>query len=77
VADELDGLRETADLGPLVSALLRRGEAALERGAWTQASRDLDEAVRVAVLLAEPELIARARAGAALARRADGRPAPR
>jgi hypothetical protein len=71
--DQLDELRECGDLRGLGDALIRRGEVALERGAWSEAQRDLDEAAQVATLLRDPQLEARARRGVELARRADGR----
>jgi hypothetical protein len=71
--DELDHLREAADLRALAVALVQRGEAALERGDWPRAQRDLDEAAQVAAMLADGPLQERARRGAALAYRADGR----
>jgi hypothetical protein len=77
MTDELDELRERADLRALGDALLQRGEAAVERGAWADAQRDFDEAAHVAALLGDHELAARARRGAALACRADGRLATR
>lgn len=73
MADELDRFREAADLRALVDALLRRGEDALERGQWIDAQRDLDEATHVAALVGDETAAARARRGAALACRADGR----
>lgn len=72
--DELTALREAADLPALAHALLRRGDAAIERGAWREAQRDLDEAIEVAALAALPAVAARAKERAAFAYRADGQP---
>lgn len=72
--DEIEALREAGDLDALVDALVRRGEDALEQGAWPDAQRDLDEAAELAMLAALPELAARARHRAAIAYRADGQP---
>ena len=71
--DELDRLREAGDLRALAEAVLERGERALERGAWADARRDLDEAAHVAAMLGDGPLAERARRGTTLADRADGR----
>jgi hypothetical protein len=72
--DDLGALREAAELHRLIEALVRRGEDAIERGAWPDAQRDLDEAAHVAALAAQPALAAQVRLRAAFAYRADGQP---
>lgn len=73
MTDELDPLREAGALRALAEALVRRGEHSLERGVWSDALRDLDEAAPIATRLGDARLGERIRAGTALARRADGR----
>ena len=71
--DELTALRERGDLLPLIDALLDRGTRALDRGDWSAALRDLDEAALVARLSGQPGRAAQASTAAAVALRADGR----
>jgi hypothetical protein len=70
---QLDALREDADLLPLIDALLVRGDLAIDRGDWSAALRDLEEAAMVATIAGQPERGARATNAMAVALRADGR----